>query len=178
VVREIPEFKGDVAHLDGMDFAGELGSDYVLAARVNLSKCVRMRGHALRSVPACQPTQPPHLPPPTQPRHRAAPLSTRGSPPLATRNDVIRTLPLFDTFRSALGALASSVGGAVGLETLLGMHCRPGVAEAAQQLLDGTLEAALAAKRAEAEAARAALLANLTDDGAGAYDDDEEPEMS
>jgi hypothetical protein len=38
VVREIPDFKGDVAHLDGMDFAGELGSDYVLAARVNLSK--------------------------------------------------------------------------------------------------------------------------------------------
>jgi hypothetical protein len=38
VVREVAEFKSDVAHLDGMDFAGELGSDYVLAARVNLSK--------------------------------------------------------------------------------------------------------------------------------------------
>jgi hypothetical protein len=38
VLREIPDFKGDVAHLDSMDFAGELGSDYVLAARVNLSK--------------------------------------------------------------------------------------------------------------------------------------------
>jgi hypothetical protein len=38
VLREIPEFTSDVAHLDGMDFAGELGSDYVLAARVNLSK--------------------------------------------------------------------------------------------------------------------------------------------
>jgi hypothetical protein len=38
VLREVPEFASDVAHLDGMDFAGELGSDYVLAARVALSK--------------------------------------------------------------------------------------------------------------------------------------------
>jgi len=38
VLREVPEFSSDVAHLDGMDFAGELGSDYVLAARVALSK--------------------------------------------------------------------------------------------------------------------------------------------
>lgn len=38
VLGEIPDFAGDVAHLDGMDFAGELGSDYVLAARVALSK--------------------------------------------------------------------------------------------------------------------------------------------
>ena len=38
VVREVADFTSDVAPLDGRDFAGELGSDYVLAARVNLSK--------------------------------------------------------------------------------------------------------------------------------------------
>ena len=38
VLHEMPEFSADAAHLDSMDFVGELGSDYVLAARVALSK--------------------------------------------------------------------------------------------------------------------------------------------
>lgn len=68
-------------------------------------------------------------------------------------------MPLFETFRKALGALCSSVGGPEGLKTLLLVHCRPGVDAAAQQLLDGSLEGALADRRAKAEAARTALLA-------------------
>jgi hypothetical protein len=39
VLAEAPKFAADVEHLDSMDFAGELGSDHVLAARVRLSKC-------------------------------------------------------------------------------------------------------------------------------------------
>lgn len=124
VVREIPEFKSDVAHLDGMDFAGELGSDYVLAARVNLSK-----------------------------------------------NDVIRSLPLFDTFRTALTALAGAVGGPAGLGSLLVTHGRPGVQESAQQLLDGKLEEVLAAKRQQIDAARRALLAGWHGSGGSSGDD-------
>lgn len=113
VLREAPDFAGDVAHLDGMDFAGELGSDYVLAARVALSK-----------------------------------------------GDVIRSMPLADVFRKALSALAAAAGGADALKALLAKHSRrPGLDEAAQQLLDGTLEEALATRRAELEAARTALLA-------------------
>ncbi|KIZ05552.1 hypothetical protein MNEG_2406 [Monoraphidium neglectum] len=136
VVREIPDFKGDVAHLDGMDFAGELGSDYVLAARVNLSK-----------------------------------------------NDIIRSLPLFETFRTALATMANTVGGPVGLTTLLSMHARSGAAEAAQQLLDGTLEAHLA-EQAQAQArVRAALLAGAMWHGSsggssGAGDDVDDGEMA
>ncbi len=83
---------------------------------------------------------------------------------------MIRTLPLFEQFRTTLTGLAASVGGPVGLSTLLSMHCRPGVSEAAQQLLDGTLEDALAARRAQAaDAARQSLLAGWH--GSGALDD-------
>lgn len=32
------DFAADAAHLDSMDFQKELGSDYVLSARVQLSK--------------------------------------------------------------------------------------------------------------------------------------------
>lgn len=68
-------------------------------------------------------------------------------------------MPLFDTFRSALQALAASVGGAQGLGALMAVHCRAGVAEDAQLLLDGALEASLPARRAaQSDAARAALL--------------------
>jgi hypothetical protein len=80
---------------------------------------------------------------------------------------VIRSLPLFETFRSALTALASSVGGPAGLSALLGAHTRAGVPEAAAQLLDGSLEGALAAKRAQMEAAREALLAGWRGGHAG-----------
>ena len=88
----------------------------------------------------------------------------------AGRGDVIRSMPLFEVFRRALTALGASVGGPSGLSTLLSMHCRAGVAEAASQLLDGTLEDVLTARRtAAADAARNALLSGWT--GAAVLDD-------
>lgn len=80
---------------------------------------------------------------------------------------MIRTLPLFDTFRTALATLSAAVGGPAGLSALLAMHCRPGVQEAAQQLLDGTLEQTLAAKRLQMDAARQAQLAGVGWPGGG-----------
>ena len=96
---------------------------------------------------------------------------------------MIRSLPLFDTFRTALSALANSVGGPAGLSTLLTVHCRPGVQEAAQQLLDGTLEEVLAARRAQlADAARQSVLSGWHGGGALLGDlgeeDDLESDMS
>jgi hypothetical protein len=38
VCDEVDRFAGDIAHLDGLDFEQELNSDFVLAARLNLSK--------------------------------------------------------------------------------------------------------------------------------------------
>jgi hypothetical protein len=38
VCGEVDRFTGDVHHLDGLDFQQELNSDYVLAARLALSK--------------------------------------------------------------------------------------------------------------------------------------------
>ncbi len=38
VSLESSAFEGDVAHLDSMDFQSELGGDYVLASRLNISK--------------------------------------------------------------------------------------------------------------------------------------------
>lgn len=67
--------------------------------------------------------------------------------------------------------MVASVGGPEGFRTLLAMNnTRPEVEEAAQQLLEGTLEAALAQRRAAAEAARTSLLAGW----AGDFDDDDD----
>lgn len=38
VLHDMHDFAADAAHLDSMDFQKELGSDYVLSARVQLSK--------------------------------------------------------------------------------------------------------------------------------------------
>jgi hypothetical protein len=38
VCDEVDRFAGDIAHLDGLDFEQELNGDFVLAARLNLSK--------------------------------------------------------------------------------------------------------------------------------------------
>ncbi|KAF6256865.1 hypothetical protein COO60DRAFT_62433 [Scenedesmus sp. NREL 46B-D3] len=38
VCEEVDRFAGDIAHLDGLDFEQELNSDFVLAARLSLSK--------------------------------------------------------------------------------------------------------------------------------------------
>lgn len=38
VCDEVDKFAGDIAHLDGLHFEQELNSDFVLAARLNLSK--------------------------------------------------------------------------------------------------------------------------------------------
>lgn len=92
---------------------------------------------------------------------------------------MIRSLPLFDTFRTALGAMANSVGGPAGLGALLGAHCRVGTQEAAQQLLDGTLEEHLAAQARLDESMRAAIMANAaqalawTSSGASSGGDDD-----
>lgn len=55
VLAEAPKFAADVEHLDSMDFAGELGSDHVLAARVRLSKCAHthIRARARGSFCVC-----------------------------------------------------------------------------------------------------------------------------
>jgi hypothetical protein len=94
---------------------------------------------------------PPPLDPVPPPRPHA--------PPPQRRNDVIRTLPLFDTFRTALAAMASSVGGPAGLSALLSAHCRAGVPELAQHMLEGTLESYLAEQARIDAHVRASLLA-------------------
>lgn len=90
-------------------------------------------------------------------------------------------MPLPETFRKALGALAAAAGGEGALRALLEKHCRrASTADAAQQLLNGTLEASMAAKRAAAieaaNTANAALLAGWHgddfDDGGDDFDDD------